>query len=293
MTATLPARPSTTERPLPFPIPRSLRAGMRAASVVAPGLAAWVAYMIFFTPPRIPPRQRELDILARADTITLGPAKRRVTAYTWGDGPAVLLVHGWGGNAGHLAGFVDPLVAAGFRAVAVDLPAHGRSAGRRSSAVHGAAALRLAQEAFGPVTGLVAHSFGAPISTYALARGGLSTDRVVYVAPAARFEPYWARFGAAIGASPAVMARAMRHAERWLDVRFEEIGPLVLAATQETPLLILHPAEDRESPITEGRLLADAWPGAELREIAGLGHMRVLWDETVIDEAIRFLATSR
>src|SRR5215470_10874422 len=134
MTATLPARPSATERPLPVPIPRSLRTGMRAASV---------AYMIFFTPPRIPPRQRELDILGRADTITLGPPKRRVTAYTWGDGPAVLLVHGWGGNAGHLAGFVDPLLAAGFRAVAVDLPGHGRSAGRRSSAVHGAAALRL------------------------------------------------------------------------------------------------------------------------------------------------------
>jgi len=293
MTATLPARPSRAERPLSFPVPRSLRVGMRAASAVAPGLAAWVAYTMFFTPPRIPPRQRELDVLARADTITLGPAERRVMAYTWGDGPAVLLVHGWGGNAGHLAAFVDPLLAAGFRAVAVDLPAHGRSAGRRSSAIHGAAALRLAEEAFGPLTGLVAHSFGAPISTYALARGGLSPERVVYVAPAARFEPYWARFGAGIGASPAVMARAMRRAERWLDVRFDEIAPLVLAAGQETPLLILHPAEDRETPITEGRLLADAWPGAEFREVAGLGHMRVLWDETVIDEAIRFLTASR
>jgi pimeloyl-ACP methyl ester carboxylesterase len=292
MTATLVARPSSAERPLPLPVPRSLRVGMRAASVVAPGLAAWVAYMMFFTPPRIPPRQRELDVLARADTITVGPAERRVMAYTWGDGQAVLLVHGWGGNAGHLAAFVDPLVAVGFRAVAVDLPGHGRSAGRRSSAIHGAAALRLAEEAFGPLTGLVAHSFGAPISTYALARGGLSPKRVVYVAPAARFEPYWARFGAGIGASPAVMARAMRRAEGWLDVRFDDIAPLVLAVGQETPLLILHPAEDRETPITEGRLLADAWPGAELREVAGLGHMRVLWDETVIDEAIRFLTTS-
>lgn len=292
MTATLPTRAPGAERPLPFSVPRLLRLGMRAASIVAPTLASWLAYMMFFMPPRIPPRQRELDILDRADTVTLGPAERPVAAYTWGEGPAVLLVHGWGGHAGHLAAFVDPLLAAGFRAVAVDLPGHGRSAGRRSSAIHGAAALRLAEEAFGPFTGLVAHSFGAPISTYALARGGLSAERVVYVAPAARFEPYWARFGAGIGASPAVMARAMHRAERWLDVRFDEIGPLVLAASQEAPLLILHPAEDRETPVTEGRLLAEAWPRAALREIAELGHMRVLWDETVIDGAIRFLTAS-
>lgn len=288
MTATVPAPAATAERPLPIPVPQWLRVGMRTASAVAPGLAAHVAYRMFFTPPRIPPRERELDILGRANRSTLGAANRRITAYTWGDGPAVLLVHGWGGHAGHMAAFVDPLLAAGFRAVAIDLPGHGRSAGRRSSVVHGATAVEQAEAAFGPLAGLVAHSFGAPISTYALARG-VSPQRIVYVAPVARFEPFWARFGAGVGASPAVMAQAMRRGENWLGVRFDEVAPLGLAGDLETPLLILHGIDDRETPRTEGRLLASAWPEAEFREIPGIGHMRILWDQAAITQAVHFL----
>jgi pimeloyl-ACP methyl ester carboxylesterase len=187
-----------------------------------------------------------------------------------------------------MAAFVDPLLAAGFRAVAIDLPGHGRSAGQRSSVVHGAAAVELANGAFGPLSGLVAHSFGAPVSTYALARG-VSPQRVVYVAPVAQLEPYWARFGAGVGASPAVMARAMRRGENWLGVRFDDIAPLGHAAKLKMPLLVLHGADDRETPTTDGRVLADAWPDAEFREIPGLGHMRILWDQATITQAVQFL----
>ena len=43
--------------------------------------------------------------------------------------PTVYVLHGWSGNASQLRAFVDPLVARGFHVVAVDLPAHGRTAG--------------------------------------------------------------------------------------------------------------------------------------------------------------------
>lgn len=49
-----------------------------------------------------------------------------VTTYAWGEGPAVLLVHGWSSHTGCMAGFVDPLLERGFRVVAFDAPAHGR-----------------------------------------------------------------------------------------------------------------------------------------------------------------------
>ena len=67
---------------------------------------------------------------------------QRVAGWSWGDGPAVYLVHGWAGVGGQLAAFVPPLLAGGFRVVTFDAPGHGASAGRRSSIIHFADALR-------------------------------------------------------------------------------------------------------------------------------------------------------
>lgn len=44
-----------------------------------------------------------------------------------GEGPAVLLIHGYGSAHDVYLGLVDELVAAGYRAIAVDLPGFGRS----------------------------------------------------------------------------------------------------------------------------------------------------------------------
>ena len=53
--------------------------------------------------------------------------------FAWGAGPSVLLVHGWEGRGAQLGALVDPLVAAGYRVVALDGPAHGDSPGRLST----------------------------------------------------------------------------------------------------------------------------------------------------------------
>ncbi|MBV9445637.1 MAG: alpha/beta fold hydrolase [Streptosporangiaceae bacterium] len=50
-----------------------------------------------------------------------------VVAESWGAGPVVYLLHGWGGYRGQFGAFVAPLTSAGFRAVAVDVPGHGES----------------------------------------------------------------------------------------------------------------------------------------------------------------------
>ncbi|MFW6193451.1 MAG: alpha/beta hydrolase [Gemmatimonadota bacterium] len=56
-----------------------------------------------------------------------------MATYAWGEeGPTVLLVHGWSSHTGHMTGFVDPLLRRGFRVVAFDGPAHGRSPGART-----------------------------------------------------------------------------------------------------------------------------------------------------------------
>ena len=234
-------------------------------------------------------RDEERTVLTRGELFSFEVEGRRVAGRAWGAGPAILLAHGWGGHAGQMTSLVDPLVAAGFRAVALDLPGHGESAGNVSSLVHFASALRRAGALFGPVRGIAAHSFGAAGSAYAIARG-LEVERAVFFAPPLSFESFWLRFRAGVGVSPEVMERMLREAEEWLEVRFDGIAPVHIAPRMTAPLLVLHDPEDREVPFEEGAELARRWPGAELRPAPGLGHLRILRDEGCVAAAVAFLA---
>jgi len=278
----------TTVRLRPVPAPPWLRSGMKAVSAVAPDLAAKLAHRLFFRPIRARVRDEERVVLARGEAFTLGLDGERVVGRVWGEGPAVLLVHGWGGHSGQMTALGEPLVAAGYRAVALDLPGHGASDGRVSSLVHGARALARVAALFGPFEGLIAHSFGAAISTYAITQG-LPVGRAVYFAPPSRFETFWLRFRMGVGVSAAVMERMLRRAEEWLHVKFDGLSPVAMAPRMDTPLLILHDPGDREMPFSEGTELARTWPGAVLQRAEGLGHLRLLRDSACVADAVAFL----
>jgi len=282
-------RNSTTDRLRPVRVPPWFRAGFRMAGAVAPGAAALLAQRLFFTPPRTPVRAEEREVLARGERFELTVGGPRLVGHAWGEGPTVLLVHGWGGHSGQMTALVDPMVAAGFRAVAIDLPGHGESAGGMSSLVHFAAALERAAALWKPVQALAAHSFGAAASAYAMSRG-LAVGRAVFFAPPARFDSFWARFRAGVGVSDRVWGRLLRTAESWLGVRFDGIAPIDLAPRLAVPLLVLHDAGDREMAFAEGAELARRWPGATLRRTEGLGHLRILRDGPSIAAAVQFLA---
>ncbi|WP_088342866.1 MULTISPECIES: alpha/beta fold hydrolase [Rhodomicrobium] len=286
-----PSRPikSTSGHAVTVPIPGFLRLAFRAASAISPKLGAEFGRQIFFTPPRprYSPTQRE--ILSRAERHDFTSEGHKVAAYSWGDGPPVLLVHGWGGHAGHLAEFVAPIVAAGHRAVAIDLPAHGASGGRLSSIVHFGTAIIVAAHRFGPLHGVVAHSLGSAGLIRAIL-GGLAPGRVVLIAAPAQFHDYWGLFRRSLGVSDAVWEHMLASSERRLGVPFTEIHPAVGAPKMTAPALILHGLADPVSPIAEGRELARLWPGARLMELEA-GHLSILKDERAIRAATLFLGS--
>ena len=111
---------------------RVARAALAVGAAVSPALAARWAEALFFTPPR--PRKARAALPPGATRVDVQSQYGRLAVWSWGSGPAVYLVHGWGGRAEQLGAFVAPLVSRGLRAIAVDGPAHGASAGRRSSA---------------------------------------------------------------------------------------------------------------------------------------------------------------
>ena len=256
-----------------------------------PRLAAWWAERLFFTPPRGYSRRIE-SFVATGEPFTVRDRGRRIAAWRWGRGPAVVLVHGWGGQGGQLEGFVSPLVDAGFSAVTFDAPGHGRSGAGLSSLVDFAHALRALAAEVGPLHAAVTHSLGGAAVSFAIHRG-LVLPRAVFISPSGR-PAYWAQvFARQFGVTPGVMDLVRARAEKRLQVRWSELDMPSVVRGFDAELLVIHDDRDLEVPLADGALIAESWPGARLVTTTGLGHRRILRDPEVIRRAVAFATQGR
>ena len=269
---------------------RGLRAGFATASALSPNLAAAGAKHLFLSTRRHPVAARERAYLEDAERVDLPGDPGPLAAWLWGKegAPTVALLHGWEGRGSQLGAFAAPLVAAGFRVVAVDAPGHGDSPGRSSSLVAIAGALRRAGERYGPLAGVIAHSAGTVGAVHSISRG-LAVDRLVCVAPGVDLEAYVLEFARLFGLSADASHALKLRIERHVGVTMRELDPRRAAADQRIPLLVIHDRMDRETPFADGEALARSWPGARFIATEGLGHTRILWDEKVVSAATAFL----
>jgi pimeloyl-ACP methyl ester carboxylesterase len=260
------------------------------ASVLAPRLSARALQRLFTTPMRWPTPERERPWIARAHRGRVPiDAHRQVATYTWGDeGPTVLLVHGWAGRASQLGVFAAPLRERGFRVVAFDAPGHGDADGKRSALPEFVTAVQRVAQHVGPLHAIVGHSLGAASTTIALHRG-LRVHRAVFIAPPERPGRYLERAASWLGFSHDVARGTQTRLERHYGVKFDDMRGSELAPGLRTPLLVIHDPEDDDVPYSEGRRLAEAWPGAQLMTVHGLGHRRILRDAAVVEATVDFV----
>lgn len=251
-----------------------------------PGLSERLAANFFLTPFGKP--EDTEGPRASAETVLLS-GRRHTVARVHGRGSPVLLVHGWGGAGHQMAGFVDALVERGYRAITIDLPAHGGSPGKRTNVFECRDVLLRAARRFGDPVGIIAHSFGAPVAALAV-RSGLSTGALVFVAPLPSMDHGLHQFAARARLPLAVMDRAARIIEADLGFDRSVMDLTSLARHVRVPLLCVHDEDDRVTPIGASREVVRSWSDARLLETQGLGHRRILRDPTVIAHAVAFLA---
>ena len=259
---------------------------------VAPAVGARWAERLWFT---VPPARGRRDRLADPGRpFQLRVHGGTVAGESWGAGPLVYLVHGWGGWRWQLDGFVAPLVEAGHRVVAFDAPSHGASdpgpeGPGRSTLLEFADALAAVVAANGPAHAVVAHSLGATAAAVAIRRG-LAVERAAFVAPMADPLPYTRTFARRLGFGERVRTRLVARVERRVGSSMSAFDvPAVAARGPTPPLLLVHDREDAETGWSDSAAIARTWPDARLVTTAGLGHRRILRAPAVVAEVAGFV----
>ena len=283
-----------------------LRLGFRSLEPFAPHAAAWLAERLWFRlPDRLPTRVgvASVDGALRMRELLGVPFEvqlrgRVVRGWSWGDGPVVYLVHGWGGTLEQMTPLVSPLLERGLCVVAFDGLSHGHSdpgrhGARSSDAVELGRALDAVAARFGPARGVVAHSMGALASLLAVRDGWLATERLVAVAPPSGIPDLIERLRAELALGERSARRLSERARRRTGYDVEALDLVRIAAAlspaERPELLVVHDLLDREAPHEPSRRLVRSWPGAQLLSTAGLGHRRVLADAAVGGAVARFV----
>jgi hypothetical protein len=213
---------------------------------LAPRLAEKIALQHWMTPqlrgPSCVPNVPGLMTFHR--TIVTGA--HQLAAWEWGQGPAVLLVHDWNGQASDLESFVTPLVDAGYRVVAADLPAHGRSSGRTAGIADWRRAVTAMARYAGPVQGVIAAGWGATVTLLA-AQEGAPLRRLTLLSPRQSVLHDMHGQALALGFTEHELPALLREFEAEQHVRLESLDLRRAAGRLALPTLILEDSRDREA----------------------------------------------
>ena len=239
-----------------------------------------------------PPYRREVprvaEPLRQVELHELAGPQGRIAAWRVGEGPAVLLVHGYEDDNAVWTPMIDALRARECAVVAFDLPGHGLSDGDNGYSSAGAEAVTAVARDLGPIDSIVAHSLGCWAAVLAVSEG-LDVRRLVLIsAPLSSSLGRWRAAAERMGLPPEAGERAQELARQHLKpLHRKELGELV--AGLETPILFVHSRDDERVGFEDAERVSDGCKNALFFPLEGADHRETPRESEAIAAAVMFL----
>lgn len=200
--------------------------------------------------------------------------------------PAVLVMHGWGANASMMGSVAAPLHAAGFAALLIDARCHGDSDDEPFTSMPrfaediaaGLAWLRTQPSIAGERLALLGHSVGAGAC---LLHAAHQQDVCAVVSLSAFAHPVevMRRLLAEKRVPfPVIGWYVLRHVQRVIGARFDDIAPIHTITRVRCPVLLVHGQRDATVPVSDAQRLLAASANAQLLLIDGDHDLRAALD---------------
>jgi pimeloyl-ACP methyl ester carboxylesterase len=253
----------------------------------------------FCTPPSLPITEFEKKAFADAEKMEFSFEVNTLSGYSWGEGKNVLLVHGWGSRASHMAFLGRFLAKAGFRVIAYDAPAHSSADAplkkTTSNMFEYCRAISAVVKSLGHVYAVIGHSFGSACAAFTAAGLSAFNDQKFHVGklvlmstPPTLVDVYksFCRRDE-IGEEGLALLKSTLESE----FGFASEDYTMAAAFQKlsTDILLVHDSEDEEFPVLDIYALQKSKPSAGILVTTGSGHQKILANRTMMAGVKDFL----
>lgn len=271
-----------------------VKLGFAMMGNIFPKTAAKLAFNLFTTPRMRAVHRRTDAVIESARIFEILYGKVILKGYEWGTGErTVLLVHGWESRGTALRSFVPGLVAAGYRVVAFDGPAHGNSGGHRTNLPDFAGAVRAVLNQVGPVHAIVTHSFGGSTTSFVLAHldKSIEVQRLVLIAVPASTRKVLRDFAKLISLPKRAMEamKDMIH-QRLNGLHFHDTDLVEsLGKARVGEVLVVHDKFDESVPFDSAEAIFEKYDHASLLVTQGYGHFILMKQPEVVRRVINFV----
>lgn len=253
-------------------------------------LASKYALWLFFKPLRfrMPQREEKMDQESQQYSLEVPSIGKEINVYRYKSGEKrLLLVHGWSGRGTQLVTMADFFAEKGYEIISFDAPAHGKSKGNKTYMKEFVMSILEIGKHY-QFDAIIGHSLGA-MSVINAVRLGFQTNKIVAIAGGDLVTDIIDDFTQKMGFNQKVWQRIHDYLNEILKESINEFSVSVAVKKIDQPILIIHDTDDIDVDVKCAYNIHKNAKNAELLITNGLGHRKILADESVIKKIDSFL----
>ena len=273
-------------------IPKAILLTAKFLQAVSPSLTTKFAAKLFTTPIRhkLPKRELHMERDSIQKSIVIPEIQKEIVVYEYGKSDKkVLLVHGWSGRGTQLVKIADELLKMGYMTISFDAPAHGKSKGNSSIMIEFIASISEIEIQYGPFEFAVGHSLGG-MSVLNAIKQNLQVKKAVIIGSGDIIQDIIDDFICKLQLRPEYGIKLRNHFEAKFGGKMDDYSAYKAAEKTEIPVLVIHDKDDDDVSVKAAYNIQKHLKQSEIMITEGLGHRKILGDETVIQKIREFIS---
>jgi esterase/lipase len=258
--------------------------------MVWPSIIDKLVLRLFFSPLEYPLNHSEKLLLQQGQNFQITVRERIIQCWRWGQGPAVILAHGWNGRGIQFQALIDILIKSNFTVITYDAPGHGMSEGKYTNYFDITDTIRTLWQSCKEenVVAVVGHSLGAAALINFISKETYTKNVVLFAPPLKIRELLFQTFDQH-GVPKIVYQNLIQKLEPVYGYNLFKDNPTELIKSIKNDILIIHDKNDKAAPIADSEHVAELYEAISLHSTVGLGHKRILIDNSTLNFVLAYL----
>ena len=273
-------------------IPKPILYTAKFLQAISSSLTTKFAAKLFTTPIRhkLPKRELHMERESVQKSILVPEIQKEIVVYEYGKSDKkVLLVHGWSGRGTQLVKIADELLKMGYMTISFDAPAHGKSKGNSSIMIEFIASILEIEKQYGPFEFAIGHSLGG-MSVLNAIKQNLQVKKAVIIGSGDIIQDIIDDFICKLQLRPEYGIKLRNHFEAKFGGKMDDYSAYKAAEKTEIPVLVIHDKDDDDVSVKAAYNIQKHLKQSEIMITEGLGHRKILGDETVIQKIREFIS---